>query len=61
MKKIVFALALVAGMALISGCGSLRTPKSGPRADQTYYNTFFGLSIESALWGDGIIPGSDIN
>lgn len=55
-------LALAAGIALVatlSGCGSLRTPATGPRADKAYYATFFGISVESALWGDGIIPGTD--
>ncbi len=60
MKTIMLVLAIVAGSAIFTGCGSMRTPKEGPRANQTYYNTFFGLSIESALWGDGIIPGSEV-
>ncbi len=60
MKKLVCALAIVAAATIITGCASFRTPKSGPRAEKVYYGTFFGLSIESALWGDGIIPGSDV-
>ncbi len=60
MKNIMLALAVVAASAILTGCGSMRTPKEGPRANQTYYNTFMGVSIESALWGDGIIPGSTV-
>lgn len=52
---LVVALCAVAG--IMTGCGSLRTP-DGPRNNKVWYNTVFGLSIESALWGDGIIPGS---
>ena len=52
---LVVALCAVAG--IMTGCGSLRTP-DGPRKDKVWYSTFFGLSVESALWGDGIIPGS---
>ncbi len=61
MKNLVFALAIAATATILTGCGSYRTPKSGPRAEKAYYATFFGLSIESAIWGDGIIPGSDVN
>ncbi|MDR1009062.1 MAG: hypothetical protein LBL52_02285 [Rickettsiales bacterium] len=45
MKKLLALAALVA----LSGCGSFRTGKGS-----TYYNTFFGISIESAVMGDGI-------
>ena len=31
----------------------------GKTGHKTYYTTFFGISVESALWGDGIIPGTD--
>ena len=55
MKKVL----LIAAFALVAmglgGCGSLRTPTSGARAKNVYYNTFFGLSIESAVYGDGLI------
>lgn len=55
MKKIaVIALAVVMAAA-ITGCGSMRTPKSGKRAGNVYYRTFFGLSIESAVYGDGLV------
>ncbi len=55
MKKLVmFAVAALFVVAL-SGCGSLRTPTSGKNSKNVYYNTFFGISIESAVYGDGII------
>ena len=39
----------------VTGCGSLRTPKSGERNRNVYYHTFFGLSIERGVYGDGFI------
>lgn len=55
MKKLLL-LGLAAVVAVvISGCGSLRTPTSGARSKNVYYHTFFGLSIESAVYGDGIV------
>ena len=55
MKKIVvFAVAALAAV-VISGCGSSRTPTSGPRSKNVWYQTFFGLSIESAVYGDGLV------
>jgi hypothetical protein len=55
MKKLML-LAVAAIMACaIAGCGSLRTPKNGERSKWVYYNTFFGLSIESGVYGDGFI------
>ena len=55
MKKLI-VLGLAAFIALAaSSCGSLRTPTSGPNANNVYYHTFFGLSIESAVYGDGIV------
>ncbi len=54
MKKLLL-IAAVAGMALVmSSCGSLRTPK-GDNNGKIWYNTLFGISIESAVYGDGII------
>ena len=50
MKKV--ALLLVIGL-MAAGCGSYRTKNNG----KTYYATFFGISIESAVWGDGLIIG----
>ena len=55
MKKILVLAAAVAMVGLLAGCGSLRTPTSGARAKNVYYNTFFGVSIESAVYGDGLI------
>ena len=55
MKKCLI-IAVAALMACVfTGCGSFRTPKSGPRSKNVYYSTFFGLSIESAVYGDGAI------
>ena len=49
---------MIAGAAIIlaamTGCGSLRTP-AGANNGKIWYNTFFGVSIESAVYGDGII------
>ena len=57
MKKLaLFAAAAIVALS-ITGCGSARTPTSGPRAKNTYYHTFFGVSIESAVYGDGLIVG----
>lgn len=46
------AVALMLGA--LTGCQSGRTPTSGPRSRYVYYNTVFGLSIESAVCGDGL-------
>ena len=55
MKKLfILAVAAIAVSAL-TGCGSARTPLEGPRSKNTYYNTFFGISIESAVYGDGLV------
>ena len=59
MKKLMLVAALCAVAGIMTGCGSLRTP-DGARKDKVWYNTFFGLSVESAVWGDGIIPGSTV-
>jgi uncharacterized protein YceK len=55
MKKLLVLTAAVTVAAVLSGCGSARTPLDGPRSKNTYYNTFFGISIESAVYGDGLI------
>lgn len=55
MKKVIMLVASAAVLTTLSGCGSLRTPSSGENANKVYYNTFFGISIESAVYGDGII------
>jgi uncharacterized protein YceK len=55
MKKLfILAIAAVA-VASLTGCGSLRTPTRGARANNVYYRTFFGTSLESAVYGDGLI------
>ena len=54
MKKLVLLAAAVATLVAVTGCGSLRTP-SGANNEKVWYNTFFGISIESAVYGDGII------
>ena len=53
-KLLILGLAAVVTV-VVSGCGSMRTPTSGPRSKNVYYHTFFGLSIESAVYGDGIV------
>ena len=53
-KALLIATAAIAVIAL-TGCGSLRTPKSGARSGNVYYNTFFGISLESAVYGDGLV------
>ena len=55
MKKLLVIAAAAAMVCALSGCMSARTPTSGPRSKNVYYNTFFGISIESAVNGDGII------
>ncbi|MBE6404355.1 MAG: hypothetical protein E7039_11715 [Lentisphaerae bacterium] len=55
MKKTLAILATVVVALAFTGCGSARTPTSGPRSKNVWYNTFFGISIESAVYGDGLI------
>ena len=55
MKRLAIVALAVVMAAAITGCGSLRTPKSGPRSKNVYYNTFFGLTIEGGVYGDGFI------
>ena len=55
MKKVIMFAVGAALLTGLSGCGSLRTPSSGDNANKVYYSTFFGISIESAVYGDGII------
>ncbi len=58
MKKVFMFAAAAAMLVMLAGCGSLRTPTTGKNSKNVYYNTFFGLSIESALYGDGIVVGN---
>ena len=53
-KLLIIAVAAIAAVAF-TGCGSARTPLSGKRAKNVYYNTFFGISLESAVYGDGLV------
>ena len=53
-KLLILAVAAIAAVTF-SGCGSARTPLSGPRSKNVWYNTFFGISLESAVYGDGLV------
>ena len=55
MKKLLLLCAVAALTLTVTGCCSLRTPTSGKNADKVYYHTDFGISIESAIYGDGLI------
>ncbi len=55
MKQFLALIAATVLVATLTGCGSLRTPSDGPNANKVYYSTFFGVSIESAVYGDGLI------
>ncbi len=55
MKKITMFMAAAVLAVALTACGSLRTPAAGPRSGNVYYHTFFGLSIESAVYGDGFM------
>ena len=46
--------ALAAVLTVLTGCGSLRTP-AGANNQKIWYQTFFGISFDSAVNGDGII------
>lgn len=55
MKKVLLIATAAIAVFALTGCGSLRTPKSGPRSGNVYYHTFFGISLESAVYGDGLV------
>ncbi len=55
MKKLMLLAVAALIICGVSGCGSLRTPKKGERSKYVYYHTFFGISLESAVYGDGIV------
>lgn len=55
MKRMIAFCLLAAVAVALTGCGSMRTPESGKNAGKTYYCTFFGISLESAVYGDGLI------
>ncbi|MBR7121228.1 MAG: hypothetical protein IKC94_03170 [Lentisphaeria bacterium] len=53
MKKLMLAAFAALTVLAITGCGSSRTPRTGANSQWVHYNTFFGMSIESAVYGDG--------
>ena len=55
MKKLLMIAAVAVLVGALSGCGSLRTPSSGPHSKKVYYSTFFGISLESLVYGDGLV------
>ena len=55
MKKFAVILAALLVAVAFTGCGSMRTPDKGARSKNVYYNTFFGITIEGAVYGDGLI------
>ena len=55
MKKLLIVAAVAAMALVLTGCGSARTPTSGPRSKNVWYNTFFGITIEGAVYDDGLI------
>ncbi len=55
MKKILLFVAIAGMVCMLTGCGSLRTPASGENSEKVYYSTFYGISIESLVYGDGLI------
>ena len=57
MKKLLMFTAVAAMAFALTGCNSLRTPKSGERSTNVYYVTFMGISFESLIYGDGLIVG----
>lgn len=57
MKKFIIIAAVACVALALTGCGSLRTPTSGSRKNNVYYKTFFGISVESLVYGDGLVVG----
>ena len=55
MKKFFLAIAALATLVAVTSCGSLRTPPNNARTDKVWYYTFFGISVESAVYGDGLV------
>ncbi len=55
MKKFLLLAAAAGLLCAVTGCGSLRTPASGSNSKNVYYQTFYGISIESLVYGDGLI------
>ena len=57
MKKFIIIAAVACVALALTGCGSPRTPTSGSRKNNVYYKTFFGISVESLVYGDGLVVG----
>ena len=57
MKKFVIIAAVACVALALTGCGSMRTPTSGSRKNNVFYKTFFGISVESLVYGDGLVVG----
>ena len=57
MKKFIVIAAVAAVALALTGCGSMRTPTSGSRKNNVFYKTFFGISVESLVYGDGLVVG----
>ena len=55
MKKFFLGLAALVTLVAVTSCGSLRTPSAGAHADKVWDDTFFGISIESLVCGDGLL------
>ena len=55
MKKFFLAVAAIATLVAVSSCGPIRTPSNSANTDKVWYDTFFGVSIESAVYGDGVL------
>ena len=55
MKKLLILAAAAGLLCAVTGCGSLRTPTSGDNSKSVYYQTFYGISFESLVYGDGLI------
>ena len=55
MKKLLLLTAAACIAMVVTGCGSYRTNTSGPRSKNVYYKTVFGISLESAVYGDGLV------
>ena len=55
MKKFALILAILLVAVAFTGCGSMRTPTSGARSKNVYYHTFFGITLEGAVYGDGLV------
>ena len=55
MKKFMWIILAAVTLLAFTGCGSYRTPSDSANKNKVWYSTFFGVSIESAVYGDGIL------